>query len=645
MGNKDDILGINDREGNSLEMLKNVNSSAWISSSYMVFWSVVVISVGGLFSTIYDSVSWIPILLQSALSFMNGESTSPTQSVFYWIGILVKGIIIAGYVFYFIGITDFAKAQQFPNTVRDVYKVRSAVILLLITSIVNFLFSFLRSIPLLGLLFGLIMFILFLVGYIKMRNAYAGLMNSEDFNDLAKLGAGNLRFAANCRIKLQLLPLIALVVMFILVMAMGGIGSLYQSLILIEVIGVIFAIIILYWAICAYLFPMIGWYRIKSGGLTNIMISSVESDGVLTSENHMRDYQEQSKNEDSTFNAERGDEETKTEESYAQASVANRKGATLTSSQVKEAISKAKNWINSNQKRVSYFAGAALAAIIAAIVLPKFMAETPSEALGVKIPKWEKYLLIDQDNYLIYKSPDENSAHLMRCIYETEMEMDGIIGYKWSDSKWREEYESEEYETIDVIAIKNWDIYPIEAENGIWFKINLADYQDENTGKYGYIKKESGLVKEPLPFTHDYLNTITTENNFIEFDYFDEERYETAGCKDINGLSFKDFSLNEKNPICLHARIDDTRGEREYVLELGFLVNNKYLIFPEQNEIHSNVLVYEQNADDKYVDFAKTYLGQDIMTSINEVKHNKAKYQNVYMYFGENGIRMFTDIK
>ena len=254
---------------NNMEIL-----NTWKESTQKIFWGVIVIAVAGTFNTVYDYVSMVTGVMDQFASLLPGGLDKGMPSFLIGVkgaGVLVKMAIVVGYVLYLLGLTRFAAIQTDTSASANIMKVRTAVIILICCFVVSVVFGILFKLPGIGLLFTIVVWIVTLVAYFKMKNAFGVLMTSPAFSEQSQKGAKKLRFAAVCNIWVMLLPIIAviLVALFFLFvfsgMSSGGRSMdtiMYSGGVLLALMAVC-AIILLF---IALIYPFIGWYKIMKGG-------------------------------------------------------------------------------------------------------------------------------------------------------------------------------------------------------------------------------------------------------------------------------------------------------------------------------------------------------------------------------------------
>lgn len=240
----------------------------WRESTQKIFWGVMTIAIAGIFSTVYDYFSLAINAIDMAGRALPGGMGSSIHSVFSSIktvGVLAKIAIIAGYVFYLLGLKEFAILQTDVAAKDNISKVRTAVIMMIVCYIVTVLLGWIVG---LGLLVGLAVWIVTLVALVKMKNAFGGLMVSPVFSPMAQAGARQLRSAAVYNITLMLLPIAMLLFLVMAgVMLLGGkSGNLEGSLTLIGMIVGVTVIASVVMMILAFFYPLFGWKKIMDGG-------------------------------------------------------------------------------------------------------------------------------------------------------------------------------------------------------------------------------------------------------------------------------------------------------------------------------------------------------------------------------------------
>lgn len=267
----------------------NTNSTItpeWSSSAGKAFWGVILTSFAGIISTVYDYVAFIVGFIEYAsetlskmLNEFGGGDSLPSIAIeeLVGIGFSSKALVVIGYILYLWGLTSFAKIQRIETTAMNVRKARSATILLIVTFLLDIVFGVLSIIPFASIFFGIITWIMFMVCFYMMKHAFAELMTAQDFSPRSQRGARNLRYAACCEIRLKWLPIVTgLIVLFIILTAvmvltskqsLEGMEGLFKAVAgAIVLVLIVAGIMALFAMFCAFWWPIIGWYRIKTGG-------------------------------------------------------------------------------------------------------------------------------------------------------------------------------------------------------------------------------------------------------------------------------------------------------------------------------------------------------------------------------------------
>lgn len=268
----------------------------WRSSAGKAFWGVILTSFAGIISTVYDYVAFIVGFIEYAsktisnmLKDFGGGDSIPSIAIeeLLGIGFSSKALIVIGYILYLWGLTSFAKIQRIETTAMNVRKVKSATILLIVTFLLDIVFGVLSIIPFASIFFGIITWIMFMVCFYKMKHAFAYLMTAQDFSPRAQRGARNLRYAACCEIRLKWLPIVTgLIVLFIILTAvmvltskqsLEGMEGLFKAVTgAIVLVLIVAGIMTLFAMFCAFWWPIIGWYRIKTGGAASMTEDSTQ---------------------------------------------------------------------------------------------------------------------------------------------------------------------------------------------------------------------------------------------------------------------------------------------------------------------------------------------------------------------------------
>lgn len=253
--------------------------NAWKESTQKIFWGVIVIAVAGIFNTVYDYVSIVSGLMSQLANMLPhgvGREVQSFLMAINGVGILVKAIIVVGYVLYLLGLKQFSAIQINTLAAENIEKIRTAVVLLISCFVVSGVFSILPNLSVFGLIVSLGVWIATLVAYFMMKKAFGVLMINPAFSPDSQKGARKLRIAAICNIWVMLMPIIAALLAGLFIL--GGIsaiqsrsgGQSMESLMfsggVLMALLVICAVVLL---IIALIYPFIGWYKIMNGGGDN----------------------------------------------------------------------------------------------------------------------------------------------------------------------------------------------------------------------------------------------------------------------------------------------------------------------------------------------------------------------------------------
>ena len=242
--------------------------NSWYESTRKIFVGVVIIAFAGVFSTLYDYLSYFVNILENISEMMpssNNELASFLTS-FKATGIASELIVVAGYVFYLLGLKRFSKILPDVETSLNVMKVHTAVIMLICGFVAKALLS---SIPIVGILVIVVVWVLSLVAYYNMKGAFGMLMRSPNFSLASQAGAKKLRVAAKANIWFLWLPLIALgiaLVMFVMSTSLMDSRYLKSFLYICGALAVAFVLCVFILMIIAFVYQLVGWYKVMNGG-------------------------------------------------------------------------------------------------------------------------------------------------------------------------------------------------------------------------------------------------------------------------------------------------------------------------------------------------------------------------------------------
>ena len=339
-------------------------TTAWKESTQKIFWGVIVIAVAGIFSTIYDYLSYGVSLFEMAskiipTDFLPGLGLA--LGGFKLTGGLAKTAVVAGYVFYLLGLSQFAAIQSNSLAALNIQKVRKAVIILICCFAASVLFGILLKIPFVGIIINLAIWAATLVSYFYMKNAFGVLMVNPAFSDQSKVGAQKLRFAAVCNIRLMLLPLMTLgaflvigLITFLLLQSGALEGAFKFAGIVGGIVLAVTIICALVFMVIALIYPFIGWYKIMKGGpgedtLTDAAEIEQRLAAVPTADDQMKAIKEKS---DAAL-------------ASAKESMAN------IQKDMAPKLEKAKSWAAANKTVLGIGAGAVVVVALLAWLIPK----------------------------------------------------------------------------------------------------------------------------------------------------------------------------------------------------------------------------------------------------------------------------------
>ncbi len=462
--------------------------SEWKSSTKKIFWSTILLFFAGVISTIYDYISYAAAIFSmvsgmasSALGSLGRGSLIDMSDFVEW-GLSSKGLVIIGYILYIWGLTSFASIQRLEETATQVRKIRAAGIVLAVVVMIDMVFGVLGSIPVLGWFFRLFVFIMTLYCYYKMKNAAGKLMVAEDFNDRAKRGSRNLRFAAVCEIRLMWLPLwaaIFFIVLGLVPMMMASNPSVSGAMKLIGLYAIvtliIFGVFYVCFMFCAFWWPIMGWYRVMTGGPADANDNKLEIQQEPVEDEPIAEPLQESKAE----RLPEIEEEKKTP------------------------------WLEENKKWLLPVGGVvALALLIWGAISIFGHTGKGNDLLPVQKPAWEKFVVVLNDEVAVFKEAKTISPQLQ--IMQENLDSDAAAQYfKWSDDSDKRGYSSSNY------LLSRNKILPVVGEEGEWYKVTVSE---EYVGTVDcYIQKTYCREVKPEPITPEVLNGMKSYNWYNAF--------------------------------------------------------------------------------------------------------------------------------
>lgn len=266
---------------------------AWRSSTSMIFWGVLALTVFGcvasfceFFFGIFDATrSWMDLAFETSSTWDSQTKTEPFTPFYIihgWLALwtrVFEALTIAGWIAYVIGLSNFRDAQSSDKGRWLTGSVYSACWLGLIGMACTFVGGFLG---LFGLLFRFAGWVLNLISLFKFRGAFNRLNIEESWNSLARKGAGNLRSSYTLGIIIVFYPFIVfLVVLFLFIGSVSSFPDIANSLrdngmtALVSMIGgsvaifVFLALVAVVLWISQICYLLGGWCQIKNGSLSN----------------------------------------------------------------------------------------------------------------------------------------------------------------------------------------------------------------------------------------------------------------------------------------------------------------------------------------------------------------------------------------
>lgn len=476
--------------------------SDWQSTAGRVFWGIVIVAISTIFVNFFDLVAGIAAFIEWALRHSQGNDVGFTDTTVFKIGVTAHIVNIIGYVLYFVGLTAFAQIQHTANAARYVYKARTALIVLLITSIVGTVFMFVAGIPFIGLLFAFVIWLLYVIGYFIMKGAYDGLMHCDDFSGIAKLGAKNVRYAAVCMLRLLFAPIVLFFLSIVLILGSGvsithiiamaaNLEQLAQNLgwliLVLIVINFIILCFMLAWSFCALIWPMMGWYRIKNGGPADVMI-------IIEEDVPADDTEAKSEEEEQTVGEHVA--ENKPAETPVVSAPVKEQPETM------EYIEQEP--VDDNRKKWYYIGGAVAVAVIAVSCFFAFSGGSGNgnNPLGVQMPKWEKFVKVNTSDVKLYKEADVSSSYVQLAVER----LDGCMPNEclvWSGDKAPRGYDVSDYN------VEANTVFPVLDESDEWYRVHIGI----GTNREAYIQKIHCEEVKPEPITKEVIAKVYGSDN------------------------------------------------------------------------------------------------------------------------------------
>lgn len=279
----------------------------WEKHSRTTFWGVTTAQLVGFISTVFFIIYIGPMIVVSIMSSL--FSNNIYDKVLSELGaayVLMKLIVLVGSIVYAKSLGGFAAVQADEETKSSIRRVRTGVIIQIVTSILIYVSpNLLRNSLEAFLIFLAILWIADIVAYVLMAKGFGVLQEHTSYSPKARQGAGNLRYAAVCGVRLLVLPVVTLLLAFIIVLSsMGGAGYTAQNIhvtgmnyssldsvtsgfsgistiiqtggYMLLFILIVAAMLAVCWSIPVLACPIIGWSRLRCGYLEALDDSDTE---------------------------------------------------------------------------------------------------------------------------------------------------------------------------------------------------------------------------------------------------------------------------------------------------------------------------------------------------------------------------------
>lgn len=212
-------------------MNKSAINATWRSSTSMIFWGVLTLTIFGWITAIFEPVyTVINMFFKFSLEAYNGNIVEYGDDKFARLAAFYNGIstsmrifevlTIAGWVIYIIGLSQFRSAQVTHRGLRLTGSLNTACWLGLSAIFCGFLAGFLGMF---GILFRFTGWLLMLISLFKFRNTFSKLSWEKSWNKKAQNGASQLKTSYTLAIILEFFPLICGLMTFFV--AFGAIGN------------------------------------------------------------------------------------------------------------------------------------------------------------------------------------------------------------------------------------------------------------------------------------------------------------------------------------------------------------------------------------------------------------------------------------
>lgn len=249
------------------------DSNEWKDKAHSIFVSLLLTSIATLICSISESYFAVMDVFHSVIKMLPFHVDKSLFVINDTLRVLLYIMVIGGYYMMSSALREFAGMQRLESTKQDLEKIRSAVILLFSVFIINLVLGVLISIPGIGAVLRIGIWIVLLIAYGRMKKSYEALSKSQDFSEQAQGGAESCRFGAQCQFNLLIYPVVTLIIIALIVFisissaaSSSSFAPIGDGLTFLAAIVVVFGFVCLIWMFISFLWPLMGWYNIKEGG-------------------------------------------------------------------------------------------------------------------------------------------------------------------------------------------------------------------------------------------------------------------------------------------------------------------------------------------------------------------------------------------
>lgn len=447
-----------------------INVEQWRKCAKGVFNSIIIIMLCSVIGNVFSVIGNVQNALSTLQGLASNNSVDMGLSTIDILEITCTLLVIAGYAMYLYNLSAFAKVQDDEVNHSAINRIRNGLIWSIVAIITNFIAGWLSFI------FSTIAFFIIIGGYSRLKH-------SATFPAEARKGAGILYASMIIELIGNILDFIPLV---------GGLMYLLFSII-------------------AFCMVLRGWSKIKNADVINN--TSIPARDLRQEESHPTAIPsekqcfttEDNSNSNIPINAS-GDSETTTNKSVP-------------------------NICSISQTKPILLSTVALILIATGIY---FLWGGNSNKLDVKLPTWQKFVCVNNNDVNLRKAPNTDSPRLM-----TEPgEMNDI--YLWSDAP-------AGYSTRKPFRLSKGHAVPVISETDEWYHVYIYDYECGDV--QAYIMKTFCIEITPIPISNNgNIHKITTgmfEGKYLLYNpggFYGEEPSISLG-EEINGggYVFPDF--------------------------------------------------------------------------------------------------------